>query len=156
MKIAVFGLGYVGMTTAACLARQGHEVIGVDINDEKVAIVNAGKSPITEPGLDQLVESAVRKRLLSATKDSSGHLDGCTLAIVCVGTPSAPDGSHNMSFIAEVSHQIAELVGPDRATKLTIVFRSTMRPGTIEELVLLISRTGANSILILRDAWWHK
>jgi GDP-mannose 6-dehydrogenase len=61
-----------------------------------------------------------------------------------------------MSFVVEVSHQIAELFSPARATTLTVVFRSTMRPGTIEELVLLISRTGANSILILRDAWWHK
>jgi GDP-mannose 6-dehydrogenase len=72
MKIAVFGLGYVGMTTAACLARQGHEVLGVDVSDEKVAIVNAGESPIREPGLDELVERAVRKRLLSATRDASG------------------------------------------------------------------------------------
>lgn len=138
MKIAVFGLGYVGMTTAACLARSGHEVIGVDVSDEKVAIVNAGNSPITEPGLDELVARAVRKGLLSATQNARGHLDNCALAIVCVGTPSAPDGSHNMSFIVEVSHQIAELVRPARSTKLTVVFRSTVRPGTIEELVLPI------------------
>jgi GDP-mannose 6-dehydrogenase len=138
MKIAVFGLGYVGMTAAACLTKQGHEVIGVDVNDEKVAIVNAGKSPITEPGLDELVARATRKSLLSATKDPGRHLDDCAMAIVCVGTPSAPDGSHNMSFIVEVSHQIAELVSPKRATPLTVVFRSTMRPGTIEELVLPI------------------
>jgi GDP-mannose 6-dehydrogenase len=138
MKIAVFGLGYVGMTAAACLTRQGHDVVGVDVSDEKVAIVNAGKSPITEPGLDELVARATRKGLLSATKDPGRHLDNCAMAIVCVGTPSAPDGSHNMSFVVEVSHQIAELVSPDRATPLTVVFRSTMRPGTIEELALPI------------------
>jgi GDP-mannose 6-dehydrogenase len=138
MKIAVFGLGYVGMTAAACLAKQGHEVIGVDVSDEKVAIVNAGKSPITEPGLGELVARAVRKGLLSATKDPGGDLHDCAMAIVCVGTPSAPDGSHNMSFVVEVSHQIAQLIGPTRATTLTVVFRSTMRPGTIEELVLPI------------------
>ncbi len=138
MKIAVFGLGYVGMTAAACLTKQGHDVIGVDVSDEKVAIVNAGKSPITEPGLDDLVARAIRKGLLNATKDPGPHLDNCAMAIVCVGTPSAPDGSHNMSFVVEVSHQIAELVSPNRATPLTVVFRSTMRPGTIEELVLPI------------------
>src|SRR6516225_3798245 len=110
MKIAVFGLGYVGMTTAACLTKQGHEVVGVDVSDEKVATVNAGMSPITEPGLDQLVKRAVGKGLLSATKDASRHLNSCTMAIVCVGTPSAPDGSHNMSYIVEVSRQIAEMV----------------------------------------------
>ena len=129
MKISVFGLGYVGMTAAACLSREGHQVIGVDVSDEKVAIVNSGKSPITEPGLDELVARGVRKGLLSATKDASPHLDSCDMAIVCVGTPSAPDGSHNMSFIVEVSHQIAELIGPARAKTLTVVFRSTMRPG---------------------------
>lgn len=138
MKIAVFGLGYVGMTAAACLAKQGHQVVGVDVSDEKVAIVNAGKSPITEPGLDELVARAVRKGLLSATRDASRHLDDCTMAIVCVGTPSAPDGSHNMSFIVEVCHQIAQSIGPARARTLTVVFRSTMRPGTIEDLVLPI------------------
>src|SRR3954452_16918074 len=114
MKIAVFGLGYVGMTTAACLTRQCHEVVGVDVNDEKVAIVNAGRSPITETGLDQLVDRAVRKDLLSATKDARRQLDSCTMAIECVETPSAPNGSHNMTFIAEVSHQIAELLGSAR------------------------------------------
>jgi GDP-mannose 6-dehydrogenase len=138
MKIAVFGLGYVGMTLAACLSKQGREVVGVDVSDEKIAIVNAGKSPITEPGLDELVARGVRKGLLSATKDASRHLDSCDMAIVCVGTPSAPDGSHNMSYVVEISHQIAELIGRDRATPLTVVFRSTMRPGTIEELVLPI------------------
>ena len=138
MKIAVFGLGYVGMTAAACLAKQGHEVVGVDVSDEKVATVNAGMSPITEPGLDQLVKRAVGKGLLSATKDASRHLDSCTMAIVCVGTPSAPNGSHNMSFIVEVSRQIAEMVAPARTATLTVVFRSTIRPGTIEELVLPI------------------
>src|SRR6266576_6752399 len=119
MKIAVFGLGYVGMTAAACLTKEGHEVIGVDVSDEKVAIVNAGRSPITEPGLDELVARAVRKGLLTATKDASRQLDNCAMAIVCVGTPSAPDGSHNMSFIVEVSRQIAQSIGPARATPLT-------------------------------------
>ena len=99
MKIAVFGLGYVGMTAAACLSRDGHEVIGVDVSDEKVAIVNAGKSPITEPGLDELVARAVRKGLLSATKDVSQLSRQLRHGHSLVGSPSAPDGSHNMSFI---------------------------------------------------------
>lgn len=138
MKIAVFGLGYVGMTAAACLAKQGHEVMGIDVSDEKVAIVNAGKSPITEPGLDELVARTVRKGLLTATKDASRLLDDCAMAMVCVGTPSTPDGSHNMSFVVDVSHQIAQSIGSARAKPLTVAFRSTMRPGTIEELVLPI------------------
>jgi GDP-mannose 6-dehydrogenase len=96
MKIAVFGLGYVGMTAASCLAKQGHEVVGIDVSDEKLAIVNADKSPIAEPGLDELVARAVRKGLLSATKDASGQLDNCAMAVVCVGTRCAPDGSHEL------------------------------------------------------------
>lgn len=133
MKIAVFGLGYVGMTTAACLAREGHEILGVDVSDEKVAAVNSGKSPITEPGLAALVQAAVGKQLLRATTEAS--LDDCAMAIVCVGTPATPDGSLNMGFISEVSRQIAALAGADRKEPLTVVYRSTMRPGTIEELI---------------------
>ena len=76
MKIAVFGLGYVGMTQAACLSKQGREVVGIDVSDEKIAIVNAGKSPITEPGLDEFVARAVRKGLLTATNQLGSEGDG--------------------------------------------------------------------------------
>jgi len=135
MKIAVFGLGYVGMTAAACLAHEGHAVVGVDVSDEKVALVNAGKSPIAEPGIDQLIETAVKKRLMFATADAAPHLASCAVAIVCVGTPSTPEGAHNMGYIAEVSRQIAAMVDPNRREALTVVYRSTMRPGTIEDLI---------------------
>src|SRR6266702_7837071 len=114
MKIAIFGLGYVGMTAAACLSREGHEVVGVDVSDEKIGIVNSGRSPITEPGLDELVKSAVAKKLLFATKDAVSHIGTGSMAIVGVGTPSAPDGAHNMGVIAEVTRQIAAMIGRDR------------------------------------------
>jgi GDP-mannose 6-dehydrogenase len=135
MKIAVFGLGYVGVTAAACLAREGHEVIGVDINDDKISAINAGRSPIAEPGLDDLIKIAVEKGSLAATKDPSTHLNSCQIAIVCVGTPSTPDGSHNMGYVAEVSRQIASLIDPARDEVLTVVYRSTMRPGTMDDLI---------------------
>jgi GDP-mannose 6-dehydrogenase len=135
MKIAVFGLGYVGTTTAACLASQGHEIAGVDSNEEKVEAINAGLSPITEPGLDQLVADAVKTGSLIAAVDAADHLDSCAMAIVCVGTPSAVDGSHDMRYIANVSRQIALLTSKPRQTPLTVVYRSTIRPGTIEQLV---------------------
>ena len=135
MKIAVFGLGYVGMTEAACLAHQGHEVIGVDISDEKIATVNSGRSPIAEPGLDELIEAAVKKRLLLATKDATPHINSCRVAFVCVGTPSTPDGSHNMSYVAEASRQIASMIDTGREGPFTVVYRSTMRPGTTDELI---------------------
>lgn len=135
MKITVFGLGYVGMTSAACLARKGHDVIGVDISEEKIATVNAGRSPIAEPGLADLVKQAVDEGRLKAAKDSAAAILASEMAIVCVGTPSLPDGSHNMSFIAEVSRQIARQLDRARSNPLTVVYRSTFRPGTMEELI---------------------
>lgn len=122
------------MTAAACLSKQGHQVVGIDVSDEKIAQVKLGKSPIHEPGLDELIKQALDNGLLTATKDIS-VLAECQAAIVCVGTPSAPDGSHNMSYIADVSRQIATVIDPLREYPLTVIYRSTIRPGTIEGLI---------------------
>ena len=138
MKIAIFGMGYVGTTAAACLAHVGYQVLGVDTNEEKVGKINSGESPIAEPGLGDLIRSAVDNKRLSATTNPATELDSTSVAIVCVGTPSAPDGSHNMGFIAEVSRQIASLINPNRKDRLTVVYRSTFRPGTMDDLVLPI------------------
>ena len=135
MKIAILGLGYVGMTAAACLASQGHEVLGVDPNPTKVDAVLAGKSPITEPGLDDLVADAQTKGRLLASTSLLPEVAECELVIVCVGTPSAVDGSHNMSYIAEATRQLAEFMKAHSVSKLTVAYRSTMRPGSIEELI---------------------
>lgn len=138
MKIAIFGLGYVGLTAACCLAKQGHSIVGVDVSEAKVRQVNSGECPIEEPELPQLLEVAVREGRLLATQRADEHLDDCQVALVCVGTPSAADGSHNMTYIAEVSRQIAAALKSDRSERLTVVYRSTIRPGTIEELVMPI------------------
>ncbi len=135
MKIAVFGLGYVGMTTAACLSREGHEIVGVDLNEKKVATVNASRSPIVEPGVDELVRKAVASGRLIATTDASPYLASCSMAIVCVGTPSAPDGSLDRRFIVAVTRQIAGMIGRNRREPLTVVYRSTTHPGTMEGLI---------------------
>jgi GDP-mannose 6-dehydrogenase len=135
MKIAILGLGYVGMTAAACLASQGHEVIGVDPSETKVATVLSGRSPITEPGLDDLVATALEKGLITAVTSLTPEVAACELAIVCVGTPSAVDGSHNMTYIVEVSRQLAELMKAQPESRMTVAYRSTIRPGTIEELI---------------------
>jgi GDP-mannose 6-dehydrogenase len=134
MKVAIFGLGYVGITAVACLTRDGHEVVGVDVNAEKVDEVNAGRSPIAEPGVPELIAAARTQGRLSATSDAS-CLHDCELAFVCVGTPSQPDGSHNMRYIADVTRQIASQIDPHRSEPLTVVYRSTMRPGSMEELI---------------------
>lgn len=138
MNIAIIGLGYVGLTAAACLAKEGHRIIGVDVSEAKVRQIMAGKSPIFEPGLEELVKEALQAGRLSCYTEIGDHLAECDMAIVCVGTPSSADGSHNMTFIAESTRQIAASVARDRRTPLTVVYRSTIRPGTTEDLILPI------------------
>jgi GDP-mannose 6-dehydrogenase len=135
VKIAILGLGYVGITAAACLTSQGHEVIGVDPNTTKVNAVLAGRSPVTEPGVGELIAEARGRGLITASTTLTEEVAGCELAIVCVGTPSAADGSHNMTYVAEVSRQLAELVKAKPDGNLTVAYRSTIRPGTMEELI---------------------
>ena len=140
MNIVIYGMGYVGLTAAACLAELGHRVLGIDVNDTKVAQVNAAVSPIKEPGLDELLKAAVEKGRLTARRELRETLAEFDVAIVCVGTPSTPDGSLNLAHIAEVSRQIAAAVDADRTDPLTVVYRSTIRPGTMEALIQPIFR----------------
>lgn len=141
MKVVVFGLGYVGATTATCLASAGHDVVGIDVNESKVDAINAGRTPIVEPGLAALLAEAHAHGRIKASSVVDGHLTDADVALVCVGTPSATDGSHDMSHVAEVSRQIATAVGRDRGDKpLTVAFRSTFRPGTLEEMIEPIFR----------------
>lgn len=135
LNIVIVGLGYVGVTAAACLASQGHDVTGVDVSDQKVATINSGDSPIAEPGLSELISRAVQDGNLRATH-SLPSLAATDIVIVCVGTPSAPDGSHNMSYVAESARQIALAVAQTPIErKVTVAFRSTFRPGTTEDLI---------------------
>ncbi|MEM9600378.1 MAG: nucleotide sugar dehydrogenase, partial [Pseudomonadota bacterium] len=141
MHVTIFGLGYVGFTAACCIASAGHRVTGIDISDKKVAAINAGHSPIIEPQVDGMLTEGLHKGLIQADTVIGDHLSDSDLAIVCVGTPSAPDGSHNMGFIADVTRQIAAAIAPDRAKPLTVVYRSTIRPGTMDELIAPIFRS---------------
>jgi GDP-mannose 6-dehydrogenase len=142
MRIAIYGLGYVGLTGAICLASEGHDLFGVDVSDDKVRRIAGGSSPIKERGLDEMLAEALANGRLRCTTDPFEPIKSCDLAIVCVGTPSAPDGAHNMRDVAEVTRQIAKGVrSVDRKEKLTVVYRSTIRPGTIEGLILPIFRS---------------
>lgn len=139
MKIAVYGLGYVGLTGAVCLAHEGHDVVGVDVSDDKVRKIAAGVSPIKEPRIAEMLADALAKRRLCCTTDPVEPIHSSDMAVVCVGTPSAPDGSHNMRDIAEVTRQIANAMRQiGRKERLTVVYRSTIRPGTIDGLILPI------------------
>jgi GDP-mannose 6-dehydrogenase len=134
LKVVIFGLGYVGCTAAGCIASQGHHVIGIDVSQAKVDAINAGQSPVHEPGLEELIAAARAEGRLEARIDIGEALDDAELAVVCVGTPSGVDGAHNMSFIAEVTRQIAAAAA-GRSAPLTVAYRSTMRPGTTEQLI---------------------
>ena len=127
MKVAIFGLGYVGCTAAGCISKQGHRVVGIDVSNDKVDIINAGKSPVHEPGLEELIAEASADGRLKASTEIGTELDDCDVAIVCVGTPSGVDGAHNMSYIAQVTRSIASAVNADRVEPLTVAYRSTMR-----------------------------
>lgn len=135
MNVSIFGLGYVGFTATCCIASEGHKVTGIDVSEKKVRAVLAGQSPIVEPGVQEMLTEGLAKGLIHADTKIGEHLEDCDLAIVCVGTPSAADGSHNMGYIADVTRQIAAHLKPNRKKPITVAYRSTVRPGTIEELV---------------------
>ena len=135
MKIAIFGLGYVGFTAMCCIAREGHKVLGIDVNAEKVAGILIGQAPIKEPEVDTMLTEGLARGLIHAVTSAAGELDDCDMAIVCVGTPSGADGGHDMRYIIDVTRQIAGELKPGRAKPLTVAFRSTIRPGTLDELI---------------------
>ncbi len=134
MRISVFGLGYVGCVSAACFAREGHEVIGVDVNPTKVEIINSGKSPIVEQGIGELIEEMVGQERLRATGDTAAAVADSELSLVCVGTPSNANGSLDLKFISRVCEEIGAALA-DKEAHHTVVIRSTMLPGTIERVV---------------------
>jgi len=140
MHVVIFGLGYVGFTAACCMASEGHKVTGIDVSPQKVAAIREGRAPIIEPRVTEMLQEGLGNGLISADTAIGSHLDDADLAIVCVGTPSGPDGSHNMAYIAEVSQQIAAAIDPARETPLSVAYRSTIRPGSIEELIAPIFR----------------
>lgn len=135
MQVVIFGLGYVGFTAACCIASEGHRVIGIDVSEKKVRTIMGGTSPIVEPGVEEMLRKGLAEGLIQADTRINGHLDEADLAIVCVGTPSAADGSHDMHYIIEVTRQIAGAIDKNRTRPLTVAYRSTIRPGTIEGLI---------------------
>ncbi len=135
MRLSVFGLGYVGSVTAACLAELGHEVIGVDSAPEKVQAVQRGVSPVAEPGLSALIARGISERRLTATTDGGWAVSRTDLSLVAVGTPSARNGSLSTDALTRVATTIAESLSR-KPSRHTLVIRSTMLPGTAEEHVI--------------------
>ena len=146
MKISIFGLGYVGSVTAACLAETGHEVWGVDVSADKVAMVNAGKSPVIEPRVEEMMSRAIQRGMLRATTDPRAAVAATELTLVCVGTPSLPNGSTDLSAMLDVSGQIGAALA-EKSSRHCVVFRSTVPPGTVRRtLIPAVERASRRSV----------
>ena len=135
MRVSVFGLGYVGCVSAASFAGDGHEVVGVDVNADKVASINAGCSPIVEPGLEDLLGQSAAEGRLRATTDTAHAIRSTDVSLLCVGTPSRKNGSLDLQYLERVSEQIGRALA-DKPGYHVVVVRSTVLPGTTHQLVI--------------------
>ncbi|OFY70996.1 MAG: GDP-mannose dehydrogenase [Bacteroidetes bacterium RIFCSPLOWO2_12_FULL_37_12] len=140
MNISIFGLGYVGAVSSACFANNGNRVIGVDISPQKVKLINKGKSPIIEEGLEELIKKGIKTKKLLATTDEISAILNSDISIVCVGTPSLANGDIDLSYIHKVCIKIGVALKAKK-TFHTIVIRSTVSPGTIRHCVKLIEES---------------
>ena len=143
MKISVFGLGYVGTICAACLAQRGHSIVGVDKAETKVSLVNAGQSPVVERDIDNLVKSAKQSGRLTATTDAWIAVAATDISMICVGTPSQPNGSLSLDAIRKVVEEIGAAIR-NKPTRHLVIVRSTVLPGTTRNTIapLLAENSG--------------
>jgi GDP-mannose 6-dehydrogenase len=133
--LSVFGLGYVGCVSAACFAKEGHAVVGVDVNPDKVAMVRDGKATILEQGIGELVAEMVAAGRLTATTDVADAVRRSQVSLICVGTPSRPNGSIDLTYIERVCEGTGAALR-DKAGRHTVVVRSTVLPGTTDSVVI--------------------
>ncbi len=133
--VSVFGLGYVGCVSAACLASRGHRVVGVDVNVDKVAALRQGRSPIVEAEIGDLTAGVVSSGALVACTDTRAAIMTTDVSLICVGTPSTAAGGLTTGYLEEVTRQIGAALR-DKDRRHTVVYRSTMVPGTCEQLLI--------------------
>lgn len=136
-RLAVFGIGYVGVVSAACLARDGHQVVAVDVDLARVAAINEGRSPIVEKGLPDLIAHVVAEGRLTATTDARAAVLGADASFVCVGTPSAADHSIGLDYVTSVCAEIGRALA-DHPGFHSVIMRSTIVPGTMERVCIPI------------------
>jgi GDP-mannose 6-dehydrogenase len=134
MKISIMGLGYVGAVSAGCLAEEGHEVIGVDPQQAKVDLINAGRTPIIEKDIGEMIERNVAAGRLRATTNVYDAIRHTDVSLICVGTPSKGNGHIDLTYVQRVCEQIGEALKDHHGH--TVVIRSTMLPGTMRNVVI--------------------
>ncbi|AUF95888.1 GDP-mannose dehydrogenase [Pseudomonas sp. 02C 26] len=137
MNISIFGLGYVGAVCAGCLSARGHHVLGVDVSQAKIDLINQGKSPIVEPGLEQLLQDGVNQGRLRGTTDVQAAVLATDLSLLCVGTPSKKNGDLDLVYMEAVCREIGTVLR-DKQSRHTVVVRSTVLPGTVKNVVIPI------------------
>ena len=135
MRISVFGLGYVGVVSAACLAKDGHEVVGVDLSQVKVDLVGAGRTPIIEREVGEIIERAVKHGRLKSTTDAARAIDASDVSLICVGTPSQSNGGLDLTYVRRVCEQIGTALR-GKPTFHVVVLRSTILPGSMRTVVI--------------------
>jgi len=135
MRVSVFGLGYVGAVSCGCFARDGIDVIGVDVNADKVALINDGHSPVGEAGLTEIIADAVKAQRLRATTNVDEAVTQSEVSVVSVGTPSRSNGGIGLAALQRVSEQIGHALA-NKAGRHVIVIRSTVLPGTVSGVVI--------------------
>ena len=142
MKISIFGLGYVGAVSLACLSRDGHRVVGVDIDAAKLELIAAGKTPVVEEGMVELMARVAASGTLSVTSDTRQAVSDTDLSLVCVGTPSAANGSQDLGAVLRLAGDIGRAIAA-KAEPHVVVFRSTLVPGTVEDVLRPIIETAS-------------
>ena len=134
MKISIFGLGYVGAVSLACLARDEHDVVGVDVDRAKLELIAAGRTPVVEEGMVDLMQSVAASGRVRVTSDAREAVLGTDVSLVCVGTPSAANGSQDQTAIVRLAHEMGAALR-EKSTSHVIVFRSTLVPGTVDDVL---------------------
>jgi GDP-mannose 6-dehydrogenase len=134
LNISIFGLGYVGAVSLACLARDGHRVVGVDVDQAKLDLIAAGRTPVVEEGMVQLMADTVASGRVSVSRDTRQAVLDTDVSLVCVGTPSAPNGSQDQTAMLRLAHDLGTAMREKAGTHV-FVFRSTLVPGTVEDVL---------------------
>ena len=135
MRLSIFGLGYVGSVSLGCLARDGHEVIGVDIDAVKLDLIRQGKSPVIEQGMPELIAGSVASGRVSVTDDVAQGITQSEISFICVGTPSQNNGNQDQSAIVRLTEQLGDAL-KNKSEPHILVYRSTLVPGTVEQTLI--------------------